>query len=175
VGYPTIAAAFLSFGCNQEEGVYVFVSDMEKPHLTSAMVDDFFRLMYYSSHLFTPDIESIRRGYVAVAECQGMSMRKDVLKYMGKIQSKFFAYYPCYVRSRLFHTSVMLNMVVSMLKKMLPDSLQDVYEVGLQFEGHMGDVFLTPTVEEADARTLFNMIETLRLRYENEQSFSLIK
>lgn len=162
---------FVNFEFHEATGMYFFVVDMDKIRFSAEMVEEFGKLMYYSVHLFVPDMEAVRRGYISVSECQGMSMRKDVLKHFGRFSTEFLGHYPFICKSRLFHTSAMVNVIVSMLRKLLPD---DLFEVGLQFDGHIGETFLVPTVQEANARTLNSMVEALKLRYDNEKSFSIM-
>lgn len=176
--FKTFPLDILSFSFNQDEGSYVFVHDCTKfdPKLLTSptMEEDWFKNMYYSHILFFPDFESVRRGITCLVECEGMTMRRDVLKYFKTFFADFLAYYPFLGRCRYFHTGAMLNVIASILRRILPEGpLRDTHQVGFQFESHMSEVFLTPTVEEANQRVIARMVDCLELRYENEKWFKL--
>ena len=121
-----------------------------------------------------PDVESIRKGIICVAECEGMGgMRRGLLKHFSTFFSQFLCYYPFTGQCRCFHTGTMVNVLVSMLRQILPKNIRDQLQVGFQMDEHLGDALLVPTVEEANGRTIGRMAEALKLRYNNERSFSL--
>ena len=130
---------------------------------------------HYSSHfLFLPDLESARKGYISLIECQDYSMRRDTMKHLQAIFSQFLHYYPLNGEARHFNTGTMVNILSSILRKLLPEHLHQNYQVGFRFDGHMGTTMLTPTVKEANARTLVRMQEALKRRYDNEKTFRLV-
>lgn len=170
---------FLSFAFSETDGTYIFAHDVEKLEpkrfTSSEMIDDWMKHLYYSHILFFPDVESIRKGVVLIAECEGMTLRRDVLQLNNKFFSQFLAFYPFIGKSRCFHTGNMMNIIVSILRKIVPKDVADSIEVGLQFDGHLGDAFLVPTVEAANKRMLLRMEDALKLRYENEKVFKLTR
>lgn len=172
-GFKMFPRFFLSFFFSEEEGTFVFVHDVEKldpkQFTTSEMADDWMRHQYYGFRTFFPDVESIRKGIVLVAECQGMTMRRDVLRHNSRFFSEFLAHFPFTGVSRSFHTSAMFNCAVSILRKLVPEELGRSFQVGFQFEGHLGDVYLTPNLQEANQKMLARMKDNLRLRLENEK------
>jgi hypothetical protein len=169
---------YLSFGFDaQQDGSYMVVQDMEKfdpkAFTTPDMEDDCMRAMYYFYPMLAPDIESIRKGHVVVTECLGMGMRKDVLKYFTTFFSICCSHYPQVAHSHCFHTGTMLNVAVSILRKILPENMRGDFQVGFMSDDHLADVLLVPTVEAANERVLKKMKEVLRRRYDIEASFRL--
>lgn len=167
----------LSFSFSEKDGTYVFLHDSGKFEPTvftnAEMADNWLKAMYYWHLNFCPDFESIRKGVIILVECEGMTMRRDVLKHYSALFSQLLTYYPINGQVRHYNTSAMMNVLCSILRQILPDHLKDSFEVGLQFEGNMSEAFLVPTVEIANQRMLARMEETLQRRYNNEQSFSL--
>lgn len=169
---------FLSFGFNETDGRYVFISDfsqLEPKNFTSPEnVDEYIINVYYAHFALLPDLESVRKGYVTMVECQDMQMRRDVLNLLSSAFSSFLTYYPLNGECKHYHTGTMVNIVASMLRKILPDHVRRQYQVGCTFDGgNMAEVLLTPTVEEANKRMLAHMQAALKRRYDNEQSFRL--
>ena len=67
----------------------------------------------------------------------------------------------------------MVIIFASILRKILPTELRGNFQVGFQMDSHLSNAFLVPNVEEANKRMLAVMEDALKLRYENEKSFSL--
>lgn len=168
---------FLSFPFSEKDGAYVFVHDFSKfePKAFTCpdMADDWLKSMYYSHFLFIPDLESIRKGLICVIECEEMKYRRDVNKHFSFFFSQFLTHYPFYGQCHWYHTGAMVNIFASILRKILPKDLRDNFLVGYQFDGNLGDAWLVPTVEEANARMLASMETALQLRYQNEKNFVL--
>ncbi|CAB9524355.1 expressed unknown protein [Seminavis robusta] len=168
---------FLFFGFSEQDGTYMFVHDITKfepKKLTTAKLqEDWLTAMYYSHILFFPDFESIRKGIICVAECEKMDLRRDVSKLFGRFFSEFLTHYPFDGECRHFNTGTMMNICASILRKILPEKLRKSFKVGYQMEGHLSETFLVPTLEQANARMLRRMMESLELRYTHEASFSL--
>lgn len=169
---------YLSFSFSQKDGVYVFIHDAAKfePKAFTApdMADDWLCAMFYSHILFIPDLESVRKGIICLVECEGLGMRRDVMKHFQNFFSQFLSFYPFFGHCHHYHTGTMINVISSILRKILPNQeLQETYKVGLQFDGHMGDAFLVPTVELANKRMKARMLDNLQRRYNHEKSFSL--
>lgn len=168
----------LSFGFCQDDGKHVIVHDLAKfepkAFTSPNMADDWCKVLYYLHLLMFPDLESIRKGIVQIVECQGMrNMRTDILNFYNSFYSQYLVHYPMAGQCRCFHTGTMVNILVSLLRRMLPEDLKDDFLVGYQFDGNLGEAFLTPTVKEANARLLVRMEEALKQRYDHEKSFSL--
>jgi hypothetical protein len=132
----------LHFGFS-DSGVYVYVVDIDKfypSEFTSPkQVEGWMAYMYYCHILFQPDIEAFRKGVTIPIECKGMTLRTDVLKHQANFGSQFLAHYPALVRSQHYHTSSMANILVSMFKKVVPKKIADSIQVGLLFDGHLGE------------------------------------
>lgn len=167
----------LSYSFSPRDGTYVFLHDMSKfePNaITSAEPeDDWIKSMYFWHHVFNPDLESIRKGVIVLVECKGVSMRRDALGHFSKLFSRLLAYYPQNGAVRHYNTGVMVNVVCSMLRKLLPKHLRDSFRVGLTFDGDLGATFLAPSVEEANRRLLGEVRAILKRRYDNQKAFQL--
>ena len=168
---------FLFFGFSESDGTYVWVHDLSKfeprAFTRPKLSDDYYRFQYYSHILFCPDFESIRKGIITVCECRDVNMRRDVTKHVSKFFSEFLSHYPFNGQCRFFNTGTMVNIFASVLRKLLPKELRETFQVGYQMDGHLSEAFLVPNVEESNKRMLTNLKETLKLRYDDEKSFSL--
>jgi hypothetical protein len=167
---------YLSFSFSEREGTYIYVKDNSKfdPKVfTSAeLADNWLRAMYYFFAVFFPDLESARRGVICFIECKGMGLRSDVLNHHTALYSQLVSAYPVNGQVRHFNTGAMMNVFVSILRKLLPKHLKDRFQVGFQFD-QMSETFLSPTVEIANQRMIARMRETLKRRLHNEKTFSL--
>lgn len=166
----------LSFSFSVRDGTYVFLHDNTKfepkAFTTAQMADDWLKAMYYWHTNFCPDLESTRKGIIVLAECEGMTMRRDVLKHISALFSQLLSYYPVNGQVRHLNTGAMWNVACSLLRPLLPLHLRDNFQVGFKFED-CGRAFLMPSVEEANRRLLGKMQGILRRRYDNEKSFTL--
>lgn len=64
-------------------------------------------------------------------------------------------------------------MLYSMIKRTLPAKVREKLEMGCIFGGRLDEVYLVPTVAEANQRFLLQVQDTLRVRHEREATFSL--
>lgn len=130
---------------------------------------------YYQCTIFTPDFDAIRKGVVLVLECEGYDWKMHAeFKTIKRVWSEIATIYPCsFQKLKYFNAGTMMNVVVSMLRPFLPRHLKNKIEVGCQFDKRLDEVYLVPNMEEANARTLSRMEDTLRRRYENEKTFQL--
>lgn len=167
----------LSFSFSAKEGTYIFLHDSSKfepSAFTSAeMADYWLKAMYYWHLNFCPDLESIRRGIIVLVECDGMTLRRDVLKHFSALFSQLLSHYPVNGVVRHYNTGAMMNVLCSMLRPILPKHLQDTFQVGLRFESNVRAAFLSPSVEVANKRLLRNMKAILKRRYDNQEAFEL--
>lgn len=132
---------------------------------------------YYILTCYCPDLEAIRQGLVALMECEGSDqqpVRSVHMQLYRKFWSELAAVYPMrFKKLKHFHTGVFINLLYSMIKRFLTPEIRKVIEVGCEFDGRLDQVYLTPTVEEANARLLQQIDEALGKRYENERTFTL--
>ncbi|CAB9520596.1 expressed unknown protein [Seminavis robusta] len=140
-------------------------------------VADTIRGCYYICHATFPSFQTVRVGNVHIFECEGYGWKMDMLdlKMFGKISEESHGSFPSHIRqTRFFHTPSMLNIVVSMTKKLVPNELSDSFKVGCQFAGgRLNQFYMLPTPQVATERAVANLSEGLRIRYECEQRFSL--
>lgn len=132
---------------------------------------------YYILTCYCPDFEAIRRGLVGLfecADCHQKPVRTIDMQLYRKFWSELAAVYPMrFKKMKHFHTGVFINLLYSMIKRFLTPEIRKVIEVGCDFDGRLDEVYLTPTVEEANARLLQQIDEALGKRYENERAFTL--
>jgi hypothetical protein len=171
---------FPSVNFNQTHGIYMGVADAEKLDCayfmsSSERIIEFIQLMYYLHHFLLPDLESARKGATCVIETMGMGMRKGFLKAMSLSFSEFVRYYPWRGEVQWHHSGSMVNVILSTLKRILPDEMKQYIVTGhnYNFDGHLGEILLTPSVEEANRKVILRAKDCLRRRFENERSFSL--
>ncbi|CAB9528883.1 expressed unknown protein [Seminavis robusta] len=168
---------FLMFDFSDKDGIYVFVHDLVKfdPKIFTShqMAEDWTRGWMYIHYLMHPDIESIRKGIIVLIECEGLTLQRDAMKHSNRFFEEFLGVFPFFGEARQFHTGFFATIFFSFLKKIVPKEVSSQINVGYKFDGHMGDAFLVPTVEEANERMLTKLKAALKQRYEFEKSFSL--
>lgn len=170
---------YLDFGLH-EDGDYVMIHDVVQFDGALLKTRDKMRTylasQYYMNHAFYPDIEAMRRGTTILVECEGLSYtKKENFKPLNKMFSELLTAYPISGRCKQFHTSGFYNIMVSILKKVLPKSCEVPFECGCKFDGGRLDKFyLLPTVESANQRVLESFSDALKLRYKEERAFSLL-
>eukprot|EP00797_Seminavis_robusta_P031198 Sro670_g184720.2 (261) ;mRNA; r:42208-42990 len=172
---------YLSFGYNSAGGNYTLVFDISRMH--GSVIKNqprgyktWFQAIYYLNHALCSDMEAIRRGMALIIECMGFEWKKNFgLEVTRSYWSDIAGVYPInHHKIRYYHTGVFVNMLTSMAKKFMPIALRDQFEVGCISEsGRLSKVFLTPTVEVANARFMSRFLHSLELRYKNEKSFTL--
>ena len=75
--------------------------------------------------------------------------------------------------SLLYCTGVFVNIMMSMVKRFLPKNMNDKLQFGCTFPDRLDKCFLTPNPKVAKERNYLRIIETLKVRYENEANFRL--
>lgn len=170
---------WLSFSFSYADGNYVMIFDMTKFDTTNLTTtqqqDDMFASIYYMQSACCPDLESVRKGYTCCAECEGWDFQRS--KQDGKVHQKLFSelfsQYPFRGQCKHYHTGIIMNLLVSACKRLLPVKMRDTFYMGLQFDGRLDETFLVPTLEIANQRMLTSLGEALTKRYTNEKSFTL--
>ncbi|CAB9501048.1 expressed unknown protein [Seminavis robusta] len=168
----------LGFSFSQEEGTYLFAHDATKLDSTRLntpeKVDDWLGACYYIHTAFCPDMDSIRKGIICLAECDGWDWtKKQDFKIFQKFFSELLTVYPFNGQVRHYHTGTTLNIMAAMLRQILPAHLRNTFKTGLVFEGRLDKFFLVPDAKTANQRMLARMKATLKRRYDHEKSFSL--
>ena len=109
-------------------------------------------------------------------ECAGGDWAGNKGKVNGKIvlqmMTELLAFFPCKFLCKMYHTGVMINLFVAGMRKLLPE-IKEMYQVGCEFDGHLGEAMLVPTVELANQRLLQRMDQALQQYYDNVQTFKL--
>lgn len=168
----------LSFQFSPTDGAYSIVHDNNKVDTTvfntEAKSKFWFAGSYYIAHAAFPDLESVRRGVISLAECEGMDLtKKQNFRLIQKLFDQFISIYPFKGSLLNYHTGVVYNIMAALLKKVLPAEVKDRFQTGLIFESRLDAVFLVPNAEAATQRILQNMEKNLATRFVNERTFSL--
>ena len=88
--------------------------------------------------------------------------------------SEVAAVYPLlYHRIRFFRTGMFRNLKTSMIRKLLLTHIYQRFETGCQYDGRLRSLFLMPTLELANRRLLARFDDTLRQRYDHQDTFKL--
>ena len=171
---------FLHFGFIQRESFYTLIHDPSK--LNSAAVRtpeneiDFFAGSFYLQTALCPDVASIRKGNLAVMECFQMRWSdgtRQNYNLLYRLFTQLYAVYPFIGRAHFYHAGSAVNIMVAMLRKVLPEPLKSSLHTRRMFEDRLDQTFLVPDVETATQRVLGEMKKVLRRRYDNEKAFSL--
>jgi hypothetical protein len=97
-----------------------------------------------------------------------------LLKEFKRIWTEVLLEYPLSIRKALyFHTGTAMNILVAMLKPLIPEPLRSNVQTGCFFEMRLDRLYLVPTLEAANQRFLDRVAETLQRRYDNERTFRL--
>ena len=141
---------------------------------SDARVKDWLGGAYYLHHTMSPDMDSIRKGMIALIECEGMDWsKKPDFKLQAKMFSELLTVYPFTGVAKHYHTGMIFNLLATLFKKFLPSDLKNRFQLGMQCDSRLDAIYLVPTPEIARARMLVRLQETLERRYENEKHFTL--
>ncbi|CAB9511919.1 expressed unknown protein [Seminavis robusta] len=177
-----IPGEFLTFSYNREEGYYVLAFDMAKQPTAKTFqsqndgMNIKLRQIYYLCQVCAPDFEAIRKGVVVLVECQNVDMTVGTGNMaMMRKSWHIMLNYPFRVQKlKHFHTGVFANLLVSGVKRFLPEDVRNRFEVGCISEGGTLDkMFLQPNLEVANERFLGRIEATLERRFLNEATFQL--
>lgn len=127
---------------------------------------------YYLQLCQCMDFETIRQGVIYRVEGSGYDWKKHLdVKLMRRLHDAYHASFPCRMTLYLYHNNVMINVFNSLCKKLYPKGLD--IKVGCEAPAPLDEIFLQPTPEVANQRTLLKLENSLRRRYEMEKEFSL--
>jgi CRAL/TRIO domain len=169
----------LSFAESHSSGQSIIVYDNTKFDPKKIRSEESLRVwlgtIYYTMTSFAADFESIRQGTTLVIECEGYDWKSHAdINSIKRMWTEIAGVYPvAFSRVKYFHSGTMMHVVASMLKPFLPQNLRNKLELGCQFDHRLDEVYLVPTLEEANRRMLNQVAATLQRRYENERSFRL--
>lgn len=94
-----------------------------------------------------------------------------------KVWTELLVVYPVkYQKMKYFNSGIFMNILQSLKRRFLPDHITDKIETGCKVYGHqrLGDIYLVPTVEEANLRNMMRFSDALEMRYRNETKFRLL-
>jgi hypothetical protein len=98
----------------------------------------------------------------------------NLLKEIKRLWTEVVMEYPLVVkRLKYFHTGTAMNILVAMVKSVIPEPLKSNVETGCSFEHRLDKLYLVPTLEDANQRFLNRVAHTIQRRYDNERIFRL--
>ncbi|CAB9523694.1 expressed unknown protein [Seminavis robusta] len=170
----------LHFGFDQEMETSLIVYDFSRtdkqifkcPNRVSTVI----QAAYYVSHAKFSNLQIVRKGNVHIMECSGYSWSLNMfdLKITKRLLTEVHGSYPStFYQLFMYHTPMAFNLLVSMMKRSLPENLKFKFQVGCTFAGRLNGFYAIPTPEAATQRALNSLCEALQIRYENERTFSL--
>ncbi|CAB9498509.1 expressed unknown protein [Seminavis robusta] len=164
-----------SLGCHVHAGdvtkLYKSVVESQKDTSAAILVP-----LYYLFHATNPDFESMRQGLVILCECGGFSWTDNFkLEYFQKFWLELGGVYPIKLKKMMhYHTSLFFNLLHSMGRPFLPNDVKEVFEIGLfSALGRLDIVYLSPSVQTANARFKTRIVESLQTRHHNASNFRL--
>ena len=174
----TFPRQFLSFSFSDLEGTYVLAQDVAcfdtTVLVTPDQMNDWLKASYYIHTAMSPDMATIRKGIIALLECEGVNWtQKQDYKNLQRMFSQLLQHHPIKGEMRHYHSGLIINLLTSMVKPFLCKETRDMIKMGLQLDGRLDQLFLVPDVATATARTLLRLQATLKRRYDNERSFKL--
>jgi hypothetical protein len=96
------------------------------------------------------------------------------LKEIKRLWVEVLLQYPVDIKRLLyFHTGTAMNMLVAMMKPLIPEPLRSNIKTGCVFEQRLDRLYLVPTLEASNQRLLNRVAETLQRRFDNERNFRL--
>ncbi|CAB9522925.1 expressed unknown protein [Seminavis robusta] len=171
---------FLSYMFDVKDAKSVLVMDLSVPKnemwRDPKKIEKFMRCGFYLSYATFPTLETVRKGKTDIFEFEGFQWGKGwvELRWAEHLTNLTIGAFPSNFRTHFYHTPVMANVFVSMLKKMLPNEVAARIHAGFQFAGgRLSNFYLLPTPEVAAERTLANLLMGLKIRMDSEKMFSL--
>ncbi|CAB9524431.1 expressed unknown protein [Seminavis robusta] len=171
---------FLSYMFDLKEAKSVLVMDLSVPDKESwrdpRKVAKLIRGGFYVTAATFPTLEVMRKGKTDIFEFEGFQWGKGMVEVRGadEVTRQTIGALPSKFEAHFYHTPMMANVFVSMLKKMLPTEVAARFHVGFRFAGgRLSTFYLQPTPEIASKRTLGNLLEGLKIRFDSEKMFSL--
>ncbi|CAB9507775.1 expressed unknown protein [Seminavis robusta] len=136
----------------------------------------FLQSIYNLFQIVTPDFESTRVGLIALIECQDEKMEsgRGDWALIQEIWTIVMNYPMKLKQMKHFHSGLGANLLVSGLKRFLPKSFKEKFEMGCSTgAGTLDSMFLQPTLEAAMDRLLRRFEACLRKRFYHEATFKL--
>lgn len=169
----------LGFAYHNDGGNYVMIYDMAG--FDSRLLNDednviaWMRSNCYHCDVMNPDLEAVRRGIVLMLECEGYDWKRGLsLKLLKLVWSEVASVQPLnWAKIKYFNSGVIMNLVISMLKPLIPKYVHKKLELGCQFDKRLDELYLVPTVGHAHQRFLERVTQVIEQRYENERTFVL--
>ena len=182
VEFVTLLPGFhLTLSYCAELGTYVAVYDTTK-FFTAKLakkpenIPIWLSAYYYHATALNPDLEACRKGSSILMECEGFDWRVNIpSRDMSRLHREIAAFYPQkFQQIKCFNTGVLFNVMIAMVKKIMPMEFRTQFEFGCQTEiGRLDAVYGCPNLEAATERLLLRYRDSLRRRYANEASFTL--
>ncbi|CAB9526716.1 expressed unknown protein [Seminavis robusta] len=162
------------------EQTYHCVSDFAKLDPSKVQSEKDYRVyqsaFYYIMRATSTSPESMRKGLIISASCEGMTLRSVNVQFQERCVAELWNYYPAlYKEITWYNTPTAANMMYSMIRKFMTKEFRDNWKVGAigDYEGRLDSLFAIPTLEDAQEQVLQRVESYLQERYHNEQHFRL--
>lgn len=170
----------LDFSFSEKDGTYMFCHDTTKidstQFTTHSKLKAFMAYNHYMSNSWNPDMDSIRKGVICMADCENWDWsKKQDFQVMKKFFSELMAVYPFNGQCRCYNTGVICNMMISVLKRVLPEEIRSTIKTGYQTDQPLYAYYFVPDRASANNRMFTKMAAALKKRYDTEKSFSLME
>lgn len=172
---------YLALSYSEKLGDYTLVVDASKLRKSvykanPVAFDIYLQSIYFLMQAANPDIEAMRRGLFCITECEGFDWREAFgVTQMRRIWDEICSVYPVLIqRIEHIHTGVLINTIISLVKRFVRPEIVDKFEMGSWSEvARLDEMYLTPSLQAANKRLLDEVAESLHRRYTNEATFSL--
>lgn len=169
----------IGFAYNSDDGTYMNVQDfapLDAIISDEGHVKDFVVGLYYLTIAGDADFASIHKGASKVIECKDMDWsKKKVLYMLQTVAGELFTYYPQTKYPKVYNVAPTYTIFARAVKQLLPAKYAAQFNIGvLRYDlGGLRSLFSEPNATIARQRLIQQLEESLLLRYQNEQNFSL--
>ncbi|CAB9529737.1 expressed unknown protein [Seminavis robusta] len=138
--------------------------------------------VYYMHYVVQPSLASIRQGLLTLVECDGVSWRNFSIQWDNRFHGEMFGNLPVKFKACLaYNTSMIANLVFSMMKPIMPKSMKDSLHLGCSLLGsdeaptnlRLGDVYLQPSREVVQRAIVQRAMGLTAQRRFHEMTFKL--
>ncbi|CAB9506387.1 unknown protein [Seminavis robusta] len=170
----------LSFDFDEDHGNSFIALDLTKVDKRSFQCPRtarrIFAGLYYMFQALFPNLEVVRKGHTQVVECEGFDLSRNMvdINIFVRLMTEIHGSYPtAFGGVYFYHTPMAINLMLALAKRSLPEHLVSNIVMGCTFVSRLDQFYAIPTLEAASQRALDKIQESLRIRYENEHTFSL--
>ncbi|CAB9502134.1 expressed unknown protein [Seminavis robusta] len=177
-----IPGYIMSIHFDPRQGLYYLMLDMPKFDKSlvwkrPGMMETYLTSIYYVMTSVNADFDAVRQGSISNVECQGYHIGLNMMDQITfrKAMIEVISMYPCHAAAnRFYHSPMLFNIMLSLVRRFTPARLRSKFELGCQFPGgRLDSVYMVGDPEKAKEHLIARVSAILRRRYDNEKSFSL--